>query len=206
MSELRQEIGGHEYVLVAIDDREQVGVEMILGRHLGPSIGAGIAAILSSLAVEAVKAARVIVADPAWDGEASDAPASFDLARLYRVLQVSDSKDEHMERAWDALCKRVPEFVGQMVADSIPELTDRLDHAQIMRLFDLALFGGKDGAPCRLFVVVGGETKKIANWGTLTGFTKANPGTKWGLLMASLLHTYRPLLRKPEEPAASEAA
>ena len=153
---------------------EQLEVECIVIRTFGPSVGAGIAALVQGLAPALIEVLR----ETAGEGEA------FDLSRLGEL----DTSDPRIALAWGQLLDALADTGGEVVRDAVGALAARLDHRDIMRLFDLTILHNK--TMISKVGVNGGDPVKVNSYETLGKLLQHDPRAKWDLLTQAMLVTY----------------
>lgn len=160
---------------------EQIEAEVMLVRLFAAAGAYALGAAVQGLAPAVVESVREVTGK----GE------SFDLSRLLVLFSDDedgglDTADPRLERAWETMLNALAETLGDAVVRSIPAVTDRLDLADTMRLFEMAVIK-------KACVVLDGKPSRIADWATLTRLlAKAGPKGKWDLLKACMGVTYGP--------------
>jgi hypothetical protein len=172
---------GFSWEVLPLSVPEQIEAEVMLVRLFAASAAYAIGAAVQGLAPAAVDAIR----DVTGNGE------SFDLARLLELFGDDegsglDTADPRLEKAWSTMLNALAETLGDAVIRAIPAVTDRLDLADTMRLFEMAVLK-------KAHVSMDGKLSKVADWPTLTKLlAPAGPRGKWDLLRACLGVTYGP--------------
>jgi len=177
------ELAGHTWRFERIDDRKAFEAECLLAHLAGPSAATAVGGLIEGLAVELLGLARDVCRTPTAeeeeDLERETPPPRFDLARLL-ALRDADTTDPRIEAAWDSFVDGMPAVLGQVLADSAPQLAERLgDHSKVLRLFELHVLGST-------FVHAPAGWRKLAKLEALGEFSKRAPGVKWALLLAAM--------------------
>lgn len=238
------ELAGRTWSVCPMDPDEQIEVECILLRSLGPAAGAAVAAVVQGLApalvdvlrqtavgggevvgtydsepaAESAMLSRLEEREGEWilidgDGarvigpdELGDArtfcekvaqsqveereghwvivtlghEAAFDLARIVDL----DTADPRIRAGWSLLLDALTETGGELVRDAVFALAARLNHVEIMRLFQLAVLSRK------ALVNVKGKDQYVTAYPLLGRLLEQDPRAKWDLLARALMVTY----------------
>ena len=187
------DIAGLSFLFSPPGEAEAFEIECMLFRLLAPGAAAGVAELAEALAEELVKLAREMTLDQSVDVEPRAGPQPvWDLARLLYLRDKLDSSDERLRAAWDKFTDALPGLAGDVIAKVTPEVTARLSHTTILRLFELAVLG-------HAFVVADGKTVRIDSYKTVAQLARGRPMFKWELLTTAILSYLFP--RPDTEPS-----
>jgi hypothetical protein len=196
------EIDGLRFVFTTPGEREQFEIECILAQLLAPGAAAGVGLLAEALAAELVKLLREVTLDETLAADEADgvAPAAWDLGRLLHLRDHMSTTDPRLKKAWDGFIDAIPGLAGQLIADLTPEVSDRLEHEKLARLFELTVIG-------HAHVVLEGVPTKITDFRSFRLHCNGRWTLKYQVMLAALVAVYL----APDEAAepegdASEAA
>jgi hypothetical protein len=158
---------------------EQIEVECILIRTFGPAAGAAIAALVQGIAPALIEVLR----DAVGEGE------SFDLAKLADI----DTADPRLRDAWTKLSGALAETGGDIIREALTMLAGRIEHQDVLRLFELAILSQKT------LVRRDGKAADVTSYKVLGELLRHNPRAKWDLLGRALSVTYSAEPEQAEE-------
>ena len=175
---------GRTWHVTPLGVEAQFEIEVMIARVFGAAVAYGAAAAVEGLVPALLVALRKLT------GEGD----SFDLAGLMQLWEGGDedddttgfSRDPRVRDAWETMLGALAETAGDIVVRALPTITDRLDLADVRRLFDLVVIRG-------CCPEVDGRGQRLADWAAAGRLLAGHPpSAKWELLAAALAVTYGP--------------
>jgi hypothetical protein len=173
---------GRTWHVTPLGVEAQFEVEVMFGRVFGAAAAYGVAAAVEGLVPALISALRKLT------GEGED----FDLAGIMQLWEGGDedddstgfSRDPRVRDAWETMLEALAETAGDVVVRALPTITDRLDLADVRRLFELVVIRG-------CCPEVDGRGQRLADWAAVARLLAGHPpAAKWELLSLALAVTY----------------
>jgi len=173
---------GRTWHVTQLGVEAQFEIEVMLARVFGAAAAYGVAAAVEGLVPALISALRKLT------GEGEE----FDLAGLMNLWDGGDeaddstgfSRDPRVREAWETMLEALAETAGDIVVRALPTITDRLELADVRRMFELVVI--RNCCP-----EVDGKGQRLADWAAAGRLLAGHPpSAKWQLLAEALAVTY----------------
>lgn len=174
------ELGGLSWTVSPMDFDEQIEIECIAARTLGPALGAAIRVAASGIIPMLIDLLREI----AGKGE------RFDLENIanywHAFLQSEDgTRDPRLQQVWEDFTGVLQDAGGETIQTAIASIAMRVSADEVKSVFDLVLLSKR-----KTLVSVDGSSMVVSDYETLSRVLGREPAAKWALLSRAIRVTY----------------